>query len=299
MNLSRPIGRALLVLLVGIAALAGYFLVTSPVTFQKAAVVTAAERAALAAAPPTRWFDIRKLIGAIPYQRGEMVHEVHPGQKYRETIERGRGNCANFTAGLGYHLSRQAYTYQIVHLLPLNTFLTGEGHSVLSLPFVLDGERHRAIVDVVSAGVVMDDRGFVTLESLRQGHLPNPRLLPLHPKADGTTPYFGPFLDRSVVGVVHDHEAARYFRFMEAVYIPLGSRKLEKIAYDGLAVTLGVYPRIYVDAAGYEALFEHHGATWLLARCLLAAIRLFLLLVVAWLAARVWSAARRATGLTC
>ena len=66
-------------------------------------------------------------------------------------------------------------------------------------------------------------------------------------------------------------EVARYFRFLETVYLPLGSERLEKHLYDGLALMLGFYPTIYVPE--YARLVEGREVEWLTYRSALWVLR--------------------------
>ncbi len=66
-------------------------------------------------------------------------------------------------------------------------------------------------------------------------------------------------------------EIARYFRFLETIYVPLGSERLEKHFYDGLALMLGFYPSIYVP--DFERLVEGREVEWLSYRSALWVLR--------------------------
>ena len=81
-----------------------------------------------------------------------------------------------------------------------------------------------------------------------KGAVPDFSMLSLALGKDDTSRYFGSYLDESHLGYLYADDVARYFRFIEAVYVPILSERLEKLFYEGLALLVGVSPRIYVDS---------------------------------------------------
>ena len=91
-----------------------------------------------------------------------------------------------------------------------------------------------------------------------------------------------------VIGYIPGEDVSRYFRFLETAYVSLGSGRLEKYVFDGLALLLGYYPEIGV--LEYERLTEgrglqiawHRSSAWVLR----SAFAVLPLLLVVELAAR-------------
>ncbi len=237
-------------------SLSGLFVIQNPVAFQKSVVVQPVDFDTLETSYDRNNFDVRAILEAVPYQSTAMVYEVEPEAKYIKTIEQGYGNCSNMTFGLAYYLSRQQQQYMIVHLMPIDGFLQGEGHTVVNTSYMLDGKRYSGIVDVLGGGLPRNNGAFVELADLRAGNMQNVSLLTLNPRKGEGSPFYGEFLDTSVVGVIFSEDVESYFDFIGSIYIPLGSRKLEKYIYDGIAILFGKYPAVYVDTQDYGILFK-------------------------------------------
>ena len=261
-----------------VVVLLGYFISTSPVAFQKVAAVTFIEESEIALPEPKSYVDIRQILHGIPY-KGGMVYEVEPKYKYEKTIQEGYGNCSNLAFGLGYYLSKHEHEFQIIHLMPPDGFLAGQGHTVVNMPYTIDGKTIYGIVDVLEGGLPRNNDLFIDINSLRKGNFNNPSILPLNPNKDHLSPYYHKeFLSYSVLGVIKGEEVKSYFKFIENIYIPLGNRKLEKILYDGLSIVFGYYPKIYVLQEDSEALFKGNEFTKILAVTLLVSMRVLIFL---------------------
>lgn len=226
-----------------------------------------------------RPIDVASIISQIPYQTpGGDVYAIEPRKKYIRTIEEGYGNCSNLAFGLAYELGQRKHAYKIVHLMPPG-FLQGEGHTVLSTTYEFEGKQQQGIVDLLEGGLPVSQGRFVELADLRKGHLTEVAIAPLSPLHDDHSPYYGEFLDRSVLGVLDHEEVERYFAFLEANYVSLGNEKLDKYVYDGLALVLGYYPAIYVAKTDRATLLAGHGVRYLLALTLLWSVRALLVLL--------------------
>ncbi len=206
--------------------------------------------------------DVKKVFSSIPYKPAhevKMVYSVMPAEKYRKTILEGDGNCSNQVFGLAYFLIKNKIDYQIIHIMPCDSFLKGEGHTVINTLFRFDGKDHIGIVDVLEKGIPGTEGRILTRKDLMQGAIHKFSLVPLNNNEDNKSPYYGNVLNNAVVGYIQADEVARYFSFIESVYLPLGSEKAEKYIYDGLSILLGCYPHIFVSKSDYKRLFLNHG----------------------------------------
>jgi hypothetical protein len=108
--------------------------------------------------------------------------------------------------------------YQLVHLMPLDGVMKGEGHTVVNSAYKIAGKEYGGIVDVVAGGLPRDRQGYVTLEDLREAHLIEVSIFVLNDRKDTYSPFYGEFLDRSVVGVATSRDVEDYFRFIEGIF---------------------------------------------------------------------------------
>jgi hypothetical protein len=128
-----------------------YFIVTEPVAFKYAVTIKKYGGEWVFEGAENR-VNIDGILRRIPYNSGATVYEVRPEERYRKTIVQGNGNCSNLVFGLAYLLSEEGYPYQIVHILQVDGFLSGIGHTVIDAPIMLDGNRLHGIVDVLEGG---------------------------------------------------------------------------------------------------------------------------------------------------
>lgn len=259
---TRTFGWLLLLANVLLCLLVGYFIHISPIAFQKSLSLEPLARAGISplqldAEVP----DVRSLLQDIPYDPSPNIFfDVEPRQRYERAIHEGLGNCANLVMGLAYLLRERGYTYQVVHLMPYDGFLKGRGHTVLNMPYRLDGAVHTGIVDIFEGGLPRFGEQFVDLQRLRDKHMENVHIMPLNARKDSDSEYYGNFLDEAAVGIVSSQQIHDYYDFLQAVYVPLGSRKLERNLFVGVALVLGKFPYTYVDADEYRKLFT--GNEW-------------------------------------
>ncbi len=214
--------------------------------------------------------DVADVVGAIP-NRPDPVWAVEPSRKYQKTIVEGFGNCSQKTFGFAYLLDRSGLDYQVIHLLPRDRFLIGGGHTVMRMRYRYQGIERVGIVDLLEAALPVSASGYADIDTLVAGPLVDFRFELLNSETDGVSDYYGDFLEDAVLAYIPADEIARYFRFLEAVYVPLGSERLEKHVYDGLALMLGFYPSIFVPE--YARLVEGREVEWFTYRSVLWVLR--------------------------
>jgi hypothetical protein len=205
--------------------------------------------------------DIAGIIGRAPFRPGAAV-TVDPAKKYRLTVEEGTGNCSERAFGLAWKLRQSEIDLQIVHLLPQSNFVRGNGHSLIRIPYEDGGETRVGLVDLLEGGFPTSDGELLDIEDLTRGAVADFEIRSLTRLQDDEAPYYGDSLDSVSIGYIPAREIDRYFDFIEWIYVPLGNDRLEKIFYDGLALIVGVLPRVYVP--DYESLVrEHRVEMWL------------------------------------
>lgn len=199
--------------------------------------------------------DIAGIIESAPFVPGTAV-TADPARKYRLTIEQGTGNCSERAFGLAWKLRQSGVDLQIVHLLPHAGFVRGEGHTVIRIPYAMDGSERVGVVDLLEGGLPTDHGEPLDIDELSHGAIDDASIRSLTPLQDDESSYYGEFLDRVSIGFIPAREIDPYFEFIERVYVPLGNDRLEKYVYDGLALLVGVLPETHVPE--YQILVEDH-----------------------------------------
>ncbi|MFT3931315.1 MAG: hypothetical protein QM709_13555 [Spongiibacteraceae bacterium] len=295
------IKRAVFVASVLTLILLAYFIRVSPIAFQKAATLVPVsaqmlESIGLDSQDSSQSVpDVHKLIEPIPYREAKAIFEVLPSDRYRLAIEQGYGNCSNLTMGMAVYLLGHHYNFRVVHFLPYGDFLTGNGHTLLDMPYTLDGITQRGLVDMMEGGIPVSKNAHIDFATLQQKHLAEPSILPLNKLKDDSSPYYGSFLDNAAVGIAPRFEISRYFSFLETIYVPLGNKRLERIIYSGIGVVLNFFPHTYVSQEEYTRLFvDKQGLLWM-AKTLLWLLRILPLLIVLQLISTLVQIKRRRT----
>jgi hypothetical protein len=231
----------------------------SPVTFQK---VTALTDAPLPPLEPRTAIDIAAIVRAIP-DRGvegsaDTVYEVLPERRYRRSVVEGLGNCSNLVKGLTWALIRDGYAFEVIHFMPIESFLVGDGHTLLRAKLVLpEGGEQIGLADVAAAALPRSGTRLIDLADL-SGDLPDFHLDPLRPESEDWSRFYGrEYHDDVAIGRISADATARWYRFLEAIYLDVGlPERADKILYVGIGVALGIYPPIHVQSV--EPLRSRH-----------------------------------------
>jgi hypothetical protein len=223
---------------------------SDPVAFQKVGALSGA------AIPPfdsATVVDVAPTLRAMPDRGSEgsstIVYDVLPLRKRQRTLGEGWGNCSSLVFGMAAELDAEGKEYRIVHLMPLEHFLDGTGHTLLRARFALPEGPRLGLVDVAAAAIPRSAGRPLEPEDLGRGEIPGFRLDPVRPESEDWTPFYAEdFQSDLVLGWITSADLARYFRFLETVYVDAGlPPRVEKIVYDGLALVLGFYPTIHAD----------------------------------------------------
>lgn len=226
--------------------------------FQKLNVIRPAEAIPDLRVQEDDFIDVYDVVRSIPYDGGR-VWTVVPKEKHRQTILRGRGNCSNLSYGLAYELARSNIDYQLISFLDRDEFVDGGGHTVIRVGYRYDGSPRVGLVDLVRGGLPRSGDSFLDVSDLRGLAIEDFSIEPLNArKFEGADEprFYGEDLESSAIGYIRAEDIERYFDFIETVYVPLGSERLEKHVFDGLALLLGTLPTIRLPA--YPELVERH-----------------------------------------
>ena len=217
--------------------------------------------------------DITSIVRAIP-DRGpegtaDMVYAAHPAERYQRSVVEGFGNCSNLVKGLTWKLLADGHDFEVVYILPLETFLNGQGHTVLRANLALPEGPRVGLVDVAAAAIPREAGRALDVRDF-QDAVPAVYLDPLRPESEDWTIFYSPeFLSDAVIGRTNRADTARWFRLLDAIYLDFGlPEKVDKIIYVGIGVLLGELPLIHVT--NLEVLQSRHpiqfalmnGARW-------------------------------------
>jgi hypothetical protein len=192
--------------------------------------------------------DIAHFISSIPYQTNpKFIYSVLPETKFRKTILGGHGDCSNLSFGAAHYLLKQHVDFEIIHFLPPESLFDGDGHVALRVPYRLSNIKQIGVVDLVEGGIPQCSGISIDISELRRCNSPIAILRLTNDKSSFSQYYGREYLDRIFIGRTPSADVARYFRFIETVHIDVGSEKLQKLIFDGLALLLGFYYPIYVD----------------------------------------------------
>lgn len=189
--------------------------------------------------------DIARIIAATPYHSGRVM-TLDFEEKYRATIEGGAGTCSERSFGLAWKLRRSDLDIQIVHLMRPGEIVRGVGHTVVRIAYDDAGETRVGLVDLLEGGLPTSGGVPLDIQDLTHGAVPDFRIRSFNDRKDEASRYYGDFLDGASIGFIPARELDSYFAFIESVYRPLGSERLEKLFFDGLALLLGALPSVYV-----------------------------------------------------
>lgn len=270
------------------AVVALFFILTSPFSLQKSLSIQQNDVRDVITDADARitgkgeLFDIRLFLGAIPYNDNpKMVYAVLPKSRYQKTVIEGDGNCSNLVFGVAYYLLKKQHDFQVVHFIPVDFFMNGDGHTVLNTYYSLDGVGVIfGVVDVFEGGIPSYSGQPVTLNQLLE-YDDDITIMPLTSLKDNVSLYYTrEFLQSAVIGVVSSEDISDYFHFIEKIYVPILSQKAEKYVYDSISLLFGRFPVTKVSPADYERLFQKNAGILVMAKIWVWSGRLFLALFI-------------------
>ncbi len=257
-----------------------YFLSTYPIAFQKSISISD-EPFIDPDWSIAKSLDAHQVIGSIPYHGSVGISDVLPRKLYERTILEGYGNCANKVRGLSYLLLQEGIPFERVDLVPADGFMQGKGHTIIRTKYELNGVTRVGIIDILEGGVPVHGDEPVDLLQLRESLPYTLKLKPLSVLVDDHSDYYGSFLETVDFGVVDHRDIARYFQFVEFIYIPLDNPTLERFLCNASAAVLGIFPKLHVSPEAYVRLTAQSRTPFVMAHILMWSVRIFLLSLIA------------------
>ena len=243
-------------------ALAGLGIVAeSPVAFRHLCTLTERECKQLPPLKLAPGFDPKPIVGAIPFAGGR-IYEADPRKKYEMAILEGRGNCSNLSFGMAYRLLQEDHDFRIVLLLqPPLSRNASMGHTVLQTAMELGGKTENGLLDLQEHGVLFVDGRPARVRQIRAHGFDGLRVERIANPPERKVSFYDRTRSEVAVGLITQEECLRYYAFLSRIYVPLGSRKLEKYLYEGIALLLGQSPSIYASHDDTTRLLK--GEAWL------------------------------------
>ena len=224
-----------------------------------------------------RVLEVDKYIKNIPYKNSlEYVYAIYPEVKYNKTILNGYGDCSTMSFGASYYLLKNNIAFELIHFIPKDTLFKSGGHVTLRVPYNYNGKSQVGIIDLAGGGFPSYGGKSLDVFDIKRIN----KTLDFIRLNDKAPEYYKnyyklEYLSNVYFGFTPSSEISTYFEFIDKYYSALGSEKLEKLFYDGLAILFGKYYAVYVDS---DFISKNYNEI-LLFRFILYFIRLFLLIL--------------------
>jgi hypothetical protein len=288
--------RLLLALvLVGVANFWGF---SSPNGFVKCAAIEHVQKLPLLPASGFRYFFQPELLMANLPRGSQNSAEpwiIDPDTRAKLVIEQGLGNCSYRSKGLARVLQGIEVPYSIVWIMHQSSVRSGNGHTVIECPVQLNDYHGLSIVDMLEGGVpFFDGRPTRAEDLLTHKPLVGTEIRTFSNQYDNSSIYYSAFLADAAVGITTSEDMNRYMDAISATYLDVGYPKFEKAVYVLGAMIVGVYPPVYMtsgEIARFDVWFRFE---MFLARSMIWAIRVMLLLAVVDILRLAWRASRGA-----
>lgn len=263
LNMKRGVCFFMIALLIPITAILIYFLLISePVALQKAFSISF-ENVPIEKKNHKYNSDISEnelpvnipeVIQEIPYQRNKNNNFGGSGissqQRIRRTITEGYGDCSAFSFGMGALLNSKNIPFQIIDIMPYDSFLIGNGHTIISVKDTAFSRNESVLVDVLAGSIPLINNQPVSYQLLIQLSRGKKEVLSfksLTRQPFFINPYYQDLLTKSFIGIRCYADVCRYLTYTDYIYINFCNYYLEKLIYQGISIVFGYYPLIYVS----------------------------------------------------
>ena len=221
---------------------------------------------------------VESFLSEIPYiEKPYYIYSVTPYQRYQRTILGGTGDCSNFSFGGAYHFINNNIDFELVHFLPPDSLFAGGGHVAIRLPYEFKGRHGLGVIDIAGGGMPLIEGTIADIY-----HLVDQNESLVFTRINSNAPeyyrnyYTSEYLNQVFLGFTPSSDVIRYFSFVDTVFVGLGSEKLEKMLYDGLALLFGQYYNIYV----YDAFIAPFKGQIIFFQIVLFLVRISLILIL-------------------
>ena len=194
-----------------------------------------------------------KLISQLPEKRGTVYS--HNKEKRKQLFLKGFGNCSNQAVAMGTILSEQNKRFQVVHLMPVNEFLNGGGHTVLQTTF----RDTLMIFDLLGRSILKKENHLINykdLDSLANNSSNQEiKFQILNTNRAKVESYYNPDSNNNfIIAIVPDEEYKKFYSFTNYLYTPEKETRLTQALFYSLTSLFNKLPHIYVQEKDVERL---------------------------------------------
>jgi hypothetical protein len=194
-----------------------------------------------------------KLISQLPEKRGTVYS--HNKEKRKQLFLKGFGNCSNQAVAMGTILSEQNKRFQVVHLMPVNEFLNGGGHTVLQTTF----RDTLMIFDLLGRSILKKENHLINYKDLdslaNKSSNQEIKFQILNTNRAKVESYYNPDSNNNfIIAIVPDEEYKKFYSFTNYLYTPEKETRLTQALFYSLTSLFNKLPHIYVQEKDVERL---------------------------------------------
>jgi len=195
-------------------------------------------------------------ISTLPQKRGTVY--THNREKRIKLFQEGYGNCSNQAIAMGTILSDYNKRFQIVHLMPVDQFLEGGGHTVLQTTY----NDTLMIFDLLGRSILRKENHLINykdLDSLAKKSSTLPITFDIiNPNRAKVESYYNPdSINNIVIGMVPDEEYKKFYSYTKYLYTPENDSRLSQVFFYSTAILFNKLPHIYIQKYDLEKLNQN------------------------------------------
>ncbi|MHA8104522.1 hypothetical protein [Aquirufa nivalisilvae] len=178
-----------------------------------------------------------------------VLREIH-----EKSFLNGQGDCSTQSSGLGVYLKNKGEDYSIIHFLPLEGLLEGNGHTIV----LLQSKKSSILIDPIGKSAPTLHEKFINLNmlnNLSQKEFNQISFYKFNDFGFNIEKYYGDKFPK-VIGVVPSNEYDKFYKmtaFFVKIY-PFEETLYTKKIFKGFTALFFALPKIYVDKSGFKNL---------------------------------------------
>jgi len=193
------------------------------------------------------------IISQLPEKRGTVYS--HNKEKRKQLFLEGFGNCSNQAVAMGTILSEQNKRFQVVHLMPVNEFLNGGGHTVLQTTF----RDTLMIFDLLGRSILKKENHLINYKDLdslaNRSSNQEIKFQILNTNRAKVESYYNPDSNNNfIIAIVPDEEYKKFYSFTNYLYTPEKETRITQAFFYSLTSLFDKLPHIYVQEKDVERL---------------------------------------------
>jgi hypothetical protein len=195
-------------------------------------------------------------INDLPNRNGTVF--THNKEKRIKLFKDGYGNCSNQAVAMGAILNEYHKRFQVVHLMPINQFLEGGGHTILQTTY----NDTLMILDLLGRSILKKDNhliNYLDLDSLANNSSNHPLTFEIiNYKRSRIEGFYNPDSTKNVIiGIVPDDDYKQFYTFTKYLYTPEKESRITQAFFYSIAIMFNKLPHIYVQESDFEKLNQN------------------------------------------